>query len=741
MRWGLGTAIVTVIASCAFAQPENWKAAHDELAAGVQTIAFPGSPGPIVVSGSRAFAVVAAAADGKGIKAPLVAAAELGSGRVVLFGHTSYLDAGTLGVGDSSALFLNCLKWAGRGTSPRIVVMGNAALRDALPKLGEEGSRPEVAELGKEGLASLRDIDVLCLGQAALKPEEVRAIRAFVEGGGGLIAAATGWGWLQLNPGRGLETHPLNAVLAGSGLVVADDTVQRVGEVAGQTRVEPWGNELERLNAEVALKLLEDPTTNPEVVKQAAWTATFAARSMVDRSNRYFERLEALTLSHDEQLIPKPDAPLKAASALDRVLVAYRCERDERSRPEEVRAHPAVEFFPGSVPADADIAKGVEIEVDMSVPKWHGTGLYVPAGRVVTIRLDAEAAKRGLIAQVGCHTDRLWELNAWKRVPDVVCRVALNKETVEIASAFGGLLYIDNPKRGKGTAEIVVDGAVRSPRFVLGTTTPEEWRKTVRQAPGPWAELESGKVVVTVPSSEIRTLEDPTAALKFWDAISDAHAKLGSKPTERDSPWRYVADVQISAGYMHSGYPIMTHLDAASDMVSVEQLRGGCWGLLHELGHNSQESDWTFDGTVEVTCNLFALHAIDTLCTTKDGSRGHGGVDKPPSVRKHIETGKDFQKWKADPFLALQFYIMLQDEFGWETFQKVFAEYQTLKKDERPRNDDEKRDQWMVRFSRACGKDLGPYFEAWGVPVSASAREAIAELPDWMPEGWPDQKK
>ena len=76
-------------------------------------------------------------------------------------------------------------------------------------------------------------------------------------------------------------------------------------------------------------------------------------------------------------------------------------------------------------------------------------------------------------------------------------------------------------------------------------------------------------------------------------------------------------------------------------------------------------------------------------------------------------------------------YIQLQQAFGWEPFKKVFAEYRQLPQSERPKNDAEKRDQWMVRFSRAVGKDLGPFFVAWGVPVSAAARASLADLPAW----------
>ena len=80
-------------------------------------------------------------------------------------------------------------------------------------------------------------------------------------------------------------------------------------------------------------------------------------------------------------------------------------------------------------------------------------------------------------------------------------------------------------------------------------------------------------------------------------------------------------------------------------------------------------------------------------------------------------------------------YIQLYEGFGWKPFEHVFAEYRTLPRAERPRSDDAKRDEWLVRFSNAVGKNLGPFFEAWGVPTSAPARASIEKLPAWMPPG------
>ena len=81
-------------------------------------------------------------------------------------------------------------------------------------------------------------------------------------------------------------------------------------------------------------------------------------------------------------------------------------------------------------------------------------------------------------------------------------------------------------------------------------------------------------------------------------------------------------------------------------------------------------------------------------------------------------------------------YAQLQEAFGWDAFRRVFREYRDLPDAARPRSDDARRDEWLVRFSKAVGRNLGPFFDAWGVPTSAAARKEIAELPGWMPAGF-----
>ncbi len=197
-----------------------------------------------------------------------------------------------------------------------------------------------------------------------------------------------------------------------------------------------------------------------------------------------------------------------------------------------------------------------------------------------------------------------------------------------------------------------------------------------------------------------------------------------------------MADVQISAGYMHSGYPIMIPVSAAPEMTTLTALKFPGWGFYHELGHNHQRGEFTFDGTGEVTNNVFGLHVF-TAVLGKDMTFGHTGVSQD-SQKKHIKEiraagSNKFALWKKDPFLALTTYVQLVDGFGWDAYKKYMYSFSEPKFGPEPKTDEEKRDQFLVRYSKIVNKNLGPFFEFWGIPVSSSAKAEVAKFETWMP--------
>ncbi len=699
--------------------PEDLAALRD----GVGSIARPGVPGPVVLFGPDAFAV-ARVQDGSTERA-VVGASRWGGGRVVLFGHGGYLGRGSLQTGDTGQLLRNALGWAAEVEAPRVGVLRS---RELAAWLREQGFAVEL--IAGPG-APLPAVDVLCGETLAWDDAAEREqIADFVTAGGGLVTAHLGWGWLQLNPGKVLAEHPLNQLLRPAGLGLGDGYLDAIPPLAAED-----GPRLEACHAGRALALLEawaeGQRAGEKQLEQAGSALLGALESLPEDSGWLWPELTSL-LADTPPALPSEAAPLRWQKPLGRLAIYLRQRRWERD-PTAIPAAPEADIFPGAVPADAPRVTR-RLELDARPGGWLSTGLYAAPGEPVTVTLPAALHGAGLRLRIGCHSDRLWGKAAWKRAPEISASWPLRGERTGRASPFGGTIFIEAPQGMDGTIALTIAGAVEAPRYVLGETSDDDWA-TIRQRPGPWAEMVSGKIVLSVPSRVVRELDDPRGLMEFWDRVLDTYAVLGQRPLPK-RPERIVCDAQISAGYMHSGYPIMTHMDVAEAMVSPALLTAGSsagWGFWHELGHNHQKSDWTFGGTTEVTCNLFTLFVLEEL----HGVRPHElprMVEQWPQVRAHLAAGAPFEQWKRKPFLALMMYVQIQQDFGWELFQQVFAEYRDLPNDQRPRTDDDKRDQWLVRLSKAAGRDFGPFFERWGVPVSERARAAVDGLEVWNPE-------
>ena len=362
------------------------------------------------------------------------------------------------------------------------------------------------------------------------------------------------------------------------------------------------------------------------------------------------------------------------------------------------------------------------------------------------MRVPASVAEKGLGIEIGAHTDRLWHLSEWSRIPQITTYKQIHSTEARVTNAFGGPIYISVPEGGR-VADFVatVSGGVRAPRYVHHQTDLNQWRKSIRKLPAPWAEIESDKIILTVPSLVIRELDDPSALMDVWDRISDLVSDLAGLPNWRVRAERMVTDVQISYAVLHAGYPIMMYLAKAETVVSREEMmkgwigdglhNKGTWGFAHELGHNVQSDLWSFAGAVEPTANLFTLYVFEKHCNVPVSANPRGSKEFIAQEMATYNFSKpDFRQWKEDSLLSLATYVQMQRAFGWDAFKRVFAQYLMLPAEERPKSDAEKRDQWMVRFSRQVRRNLGPFFETWGIPTSAAARASIADLPVWMPE-------
>lgn len=710
--------------------PELGDPARAALLKGVDSIPKFGAPGPVAIFGERAFAVIAGGAAGRPRMA-LCAAAELGKGRIVAFGHNGYLDGKNIDEGHRR-LMLNAVGWCANGRKAQVGIRSCRA--EALLSGGEaETVRLDGALTDRE----LRGIDVLILNaQGMTNVAEAAALETYVRTGGGLIAGATGWAFGQTSGGGVLNDDlAINRVLAQAGLAFTAMTLDQPGD-----RFSADAQRVPLLNAQLALRAFAKSVESPlsaEEFDQASSAIGVALSAQPAGGTAFIDAVRA-ALGAIPAAVPSQKEPLLAANAVaERARLALEVRLAQVVDPGVVRAHPAAATFPGAVPALAPRVKW-EIGIDPKSWGWHSTGLYAAPGEKVIVTVPRQVAGAGFSVRIGCHTDELYKLDVWRRAPGLSRSIRIREQVTWAANAFGGLLYIEVPEhavqRERFTA--VIQGAVPAPHFVLDKDDDARWNSDIKKRPGPWAEFACDRVILTCPSEVARRVSNPGELMRFWVKVLDAQAELAGIPAERRRPERIVADVQISNGYMHSGYPIMVPLGEAAKMVTRTGKQAPGWGFYHELGHNHQRPEWTFEGTGEVTCNLFSLWSFHRALGESDPTVGHEAMSaerRQQRMKRHLAGGAPFEAWKKDPFLALTLYWQLIEAFGWDALKRVIASYGDGAFGPPPKSDDEKRDQWMVRYSKLVGRNLGPFFDRWGVPVSASAKASVEGLESWMP--------
>lgn len=699
------------------------------LLAGVESLGPPPGalPGEVLALGERAFVVAAGGQDDEA--RAVVAAVRAGRGGAVAFSHDAFFNA----TDDAArrALLTNALVWS-----------ANAKRLEAL----------DVAVLGGEGFpfsgavksvlppAAWASADVVLWRGGDVPAAQAEELVAFVERGGGLVFGVCPWGRQQLygNTDRSIRTDlPHNQVGGALGLVFGFDTVadKAYSLAADTTDALHAGRALD-----AATRILEGrrPKHDDPSPGRAARLTGALLRALPPGDPRVAPRLtKALGRTDLAELAPTPTRPVDLtteAGARIRLAVQLATTTWLEAAPKDVPAAPGSADFPGAIPERAPrITRAFSFEgANLAPGSWHSTGLYAAPGEVIAVQTQDA---RGWRVRIGAHADTLWHKPRWSRWPELTREDRLPEQgTLEVASAFGGPIYLVPQGGADPAARITLQGAVEAPLLVHGDPTSLAAWPERRTAPAPWAELVADGVIFTVPAGAIRDLDDPAALTAFWSRAMACYPELLGEalhPTGR--PERLVEDIQISAGYMHSGYPVMTHgaerMDH-SDAVDLATLEThGNWGYFHEFGHNAQDPRWTFEGTGEVTNNLFSLYLGERMAGITPWENPWLENQKA-SLAPFLAAGSPYATWKQQPGLALLLFALVQRDFGWQPFQDVLASYGP---DVRPADDLAERDEWLVRLSHATGHDLGPYFERWGVPTSEAARAEVAELPPWMP--------
>lgn len=675
------------------------------------------------------------------------AAAPIGRGRVVAIGHAGFIGTDRA---DSEIFAANAVTWLseGRQTEGPVRIFGLPdPVADELRRRGFSFPRVQ----GRPNNLRLDSVDVVIASpQAFANAGRFDELRDWLHAGGSMFVTETAWGSLQLNPGLTIDELAANRLLTEIGIRFTTDAHSPYG-ADGDYPIDRAL--LEPANANTALAILAGDRRGDAVFAARILGNAFGTvplnTSLIDDARAIATarraELDAVYAGMARQRVTAQRQPLaRALIDLDSRLAMETPAR-------ELTAHPSSIAFPG--PVGPQRAGPVTLTIDPRVPGWHTTGLYAPPGERITVTLPhGPDSNDALTIQIGAWRDP--HTHAYRvRLRDALRRFPIRAATTEAASAIGGPIYLDlstqfaaQPHAGPLT--VVIDGAARAPHYRHGVTDAAEWRDTIRHFDAPWAEFESDKLVFTVPSDAVRAVEDPALIMNHWDRVHDAMQSLEPRsPTHwADRPYRYVADISVSWGYMYcpSDGPVVIPTSAAADMFDPANFdaegENKLWGHYHEMGHAHQNPLWTDDATGEVTVNIFTVYALHTI---NGYPLDHEATRTTPEDSRRVYEIQQARRKPFDeiggPFDLLQFYAMLWHAFGFEPFHAAFDSIRALPAHERPRNTAEERNTFLVQMSTAVGHDLSDYFRTWGIEVSETSAASIRHLPAWTPFTAPDR--
>ena len=708
--------------------PEPTAAARQAATAlleGVDSIDIPGGiPGPIVCIGPNAFPLVQARIGaGDRQRCAIAAAAIHGWGRVVYLGHPGFLDAGD---DATRRLVANAVRWLAKDKSvPRLANLGHPPVGEVARSLGFDCI---------DAPASLDGFDVVLCNN--ISDDKVATLASFVERGGGLLAAGLGWGWRYYRPEKEMASlstqFPDNQLLAPMGLVMGGGYAVRFPDGRFPVITEP----VRGVSGDDALTLAATKDYIPLSLRQQAHQTLQTLVEALPRSAQpgFTVRLDKLLDAAGKATPPSSKNPVK--DGLARIALVSGLERWQSDLARVWPADPAHTAYPGAAKPGWEKALVTRsVSVDGTIPRWHSTGVFAPAGAPLTVTLPAGAESLGLRLRIGTSGDNLLRVaDAWRRAPLVSAEIPLGKRETTLSSPFGGLVYIVVPDGGIAgwSGEVSLSGGIAAPWFRLGRDSAADFARQCADTHAPQGEIEGESFVITSETAQLRRVDDPAWIAAFWDRILAADLALADLPPRR-SPERICSDVQLTTGWLHNGYPLMYHVGSAGkdaldwvvDKPALE--RGDAWGVFHEIGHNHQSGDWTPDGFGEVTVNLFTAYAVAEVCGADFRAEGFAvsTAEQTKRIEKFKVDGISYDHLKRDVFLALEPYLRIAETYGWDVYRKTFAAYHAPGF-AKPKDDAEKWAVFATLLSDAAGADLAAVFAAWGVPVPEAIRADCA---------------
>ena len=504
--------------------------------------------------------------------------------------------------------------------------------------------------------------------------------------------------------------RPVPEVLSDDFSLVYDEETKELQAVYGEL-VQSWG----KLHA-ASVSFNPDAYPSPSKAMTSAAYAQAAAAAGVSEAD-YFAYVKYMLMTQGQHL----------------AVEAQQMSANGTLTQEWLKKHPAADAQYGAVLGENNAVEK-EITLDPLYRSYHATGLYLPAGELVTVKVEGLKPGENISIVIGRQNSLAWrgsvndsafnaiagslgEVKAapsdaffikadvltahgdfytynhgdstpflqsqWKRqnarAPWITAEFVFNGNgEYKIGTAFGGVMHI-NPRNCYSQAKATVTGAVETPHYILGVTTPEYFDEYLRDAPGVIGVIDTENGQLIGPTGEMGTgnymrrieKDEADKLAMLWHSFFSVNESFTggtyNRPNQVLFDWHVPAGAAVALG----GY---VYACPTGWFGSATNYRGllaaGSWGILHEIGHNHASSYGTFwgfgDGKEgEVHNNALTTLAYLMFCDIGTMREANGNFQNTSAT--------DYSQ--NDYFEMLNMYANIMHSFGAEKFYELLYTY------------------------------------------------------------------
>jgi len=697
----------------------------------------------------------------------LAACSIVGKGRAFAFGHDLLFKAEHLAVESNKIFLINIIRWlVPRKKEKLSILMIGGSYKYIGAILKEYGINNSVTDVETTNGINITQFDIIGFGHIGSIPhgmgvKEFDELDKYLKNGGAIMTGSEGWVWKHYGDGKTPNTTKTlekdffsNKVFRSTGIsfiypFVSDPKMFfNIKDSSVEYNKNSQSNVYEQYNPQIidsqhSSQLIEynqeDPHSIKSVIDYIARFTEGIANSSVNANflNQGEEILEVLLygnfaptptsfppkIVHDfinaynqSQYVPKPYIGNERSTVSD-FIHRFLHTITSAFPPEYIKPFAPSFDFPGLCKS-AVCTK--ELDLELGINQIVFTGLYANPGQILRVFVQqASILEHSIDICIGFGDDLTEYTDPLKRFPITKNSYPISSKTLTICSPHGGVIYLSVPKSNMlpKTISLKFEGVIITPYYNERIHKPTEF-PGIQKYPGAWAIIETKRMAFVFQATEyFRSMTNIAELCNFWNRVFDCYTYLSNKPPSYEKQVLY-SDIQICLGYMHSGNPIMTHDDVVDNYLGINGtiFREGNWGIYHEIGHNHQESSWTFDGVVEVTVNIFTLYVMNKIHGIKPLE--HKWLEPEESfsrMKEYFSKGSNFTEWMDDYQLGLLTYALLIDEFGFDSIRTAFIKYQTDYIN--PAGDYEKISKWVEVYSSVIKRNLSQYFKKWGWPV------------------------